>query len=185
MCALRSSRQEEQSYREPLAKVLQVHKRHGTVLTLLKVNKVPAPPIAPAALYLSKKPGQKVLELHKLLSQDRENLEFETYDVGSGPLPEKSHTYIFRVWWVPSTLKLVIDKNLRWVRQKYPDDKTHTHCPLTYETISAYQGHREGYRCGNIWITTNAYRRFVRDDVLRLRGIPGTSLKTGDPSRNL
>ncbi len=53
-----------------------------------------------------------------------------------------------------------------WHRQRF-DEGDHDHCLLTWETIRSGD---EAYRSDRgEWISSAAYERFVRDDVLRIR----------------
>ncbi|HEX6122138.1 MAG TPA: hypothetical protein VFY89_03205, partial [Ktedonobacterales bacterium] len=95
---------------------------------------------------------------------------FETYD-HAGPLPEPGRPYIFGAWWTSDALDAVLDRQAVWMRERYPDDGTHEHCLLTWETIAAYDPYqREGYRSEHGWITVAAYETYIEQDLLRLRG---------------
>jgi hypothetical protein len=56
---------------------------------------------------------------------------------------------------------------VRWHRRTYNKPGDHTHCLPTWKTIdrgtTAYQVDDAG------WITVDAYEKYIRDDILRLR----------------
>ncbi len=158
------------TYKEPVAEVVDIARQRDVTTTVLKVlGELPSAPLYPAALYHQSDPSREALQLHKLVGTARNVLTFQSYDVGP-TLPSPGQRFIFRCWWSRDALELVLNTDLTWTLQEYPDDGSHSHCPLTYETISAYTGHRDGYRSGDTWITVEAYDRFIRDDVLRIRG---------------
>jgi hypothetical protein len=143
------------------------------VLTILQMEYLPSPPLAPGGLWDpadENRAGNMVLELHKLVDQSDSTLVFETYE-HAGPLPEPGRRYIFGSWWTPMQLDAVLDRQAGWVRERSPDGDDHEHCLLTWETIAAdgpYQ--REGYHSDHGWITVAAYETYIEQDLLRLRG---------------
>ena len=158
-------------YKEPVAEILELLERDNVTACVVQLDRVLGSDsfLAPAALYSLQEPAQERLQLHKLVDRVEKTLRFESYNL-KPPLPSKGDKFIFRAWWRSDALALVKDTSLIWTRERYPDNGKHEHCPLTYKTISAYTGEREGYRCGKTWITVDAYERFIRDDILRLRG---------------
>lgn len=156
-------------YKEPTAEILDLQNLKDGLLVILRVDKILPLPLAPGGLYSLSDPKKKVLELHKLLNQGEEgNLIFKTYE-SPMELPPKGGKFIFRAWWTPNALDIVTNMSLTWTREKYPGNGDHDHCLLTYKTISAYTGEREGYCSGKAWISVEGYERFIRDDILRLR----------------
>jgi hypothetical protein len=157
----------------PPAQLVAVETRGGVtrvVLTVLKMEYLPGPPLAPGGLWDPDDESRAVLQLHKLVEQSNSTLVFETYD-HAGPLPEPGRHYIFGSWWTSDALDAVLDRQAVWVRERYPDDGAHEHCLLTWETIAAYGPYqREGYRSEHGWITMAAYETYIEKDLLRLRG---------------
>jgi hypothetical protein len=140
------------------------------VLTILDMDYLPGPPLAPGGLWDPDDENRAVLPLHKLVEQSDSTLVFETYD-HAGPLPEPGRQYIFGSWWTSDALDAVLDRQAVWVRERYPDNGTHEHCLLTWETIAAYGPYqREGYHSEHGWITVAAYETYIEKDLLRLRG---------------
>jgi hypothetical protein len=157
----------------PPAEVVAVETRAGVtrvVLTILDMAYLPGPPLAPGSLFDLDAPNREVLPLHRLLEQSNSTLVFETYE-HAGPLPELGRRYIYGSWWTPDALDAVLDQQAVWVRERYPDDGTHAHCLLTWETIAAYgEYQREGYHSEHGWVTVAAYATYLEQDLLRLRG---------------
>ena len=109
---------------------------------------------------------QPVVELHKLLRLDGDAAMFEGYDLASSA-PEPGGPYRVFSWWNPDQFRAATDPDVEWRKGTY-DKGDHTHCLLTWDAIdhgeTAYQA---GPDAG--WITIDAYEKYIRDDVLRLR----------------
>jgi hypothetical protein len=130
---------------------------------------IPGPPLAPGSLWDTTWQNREVLPLHKLVEQSDSTFVFETYDY-AGSLPELGRQYIFGSWWTFDALDAVLDRQAVWVRERYPDNGTHEHCLLTWETIAAYDPYQwEGYQSELGWITVGAYKTYIEKDLLRLR----------------
>jgi hypothetical protein len=131
-------------------------------------------PIAPANLLSSDADLQRpetfacLFELHQLIAREGTRLVFETY-VPAQALPVVGATYAFCSWWTHWAMDAVRDLSANWQQSTYPDDGSHEHCPLTWETISSYTGDREGYRSQHGWITIAGYRDYIERDRLRIR----------------
>lgn len=142
--------------------------RSGDVTTTelrLEDGQWPFDPIAPATLWTDE--DRVVVELHKLVSLDGDTATFETYDLQGAP-PEVGGPYRMYSWWNRAEYEAASDPTL-WRRATWDKPGDHTHCLLTFEEINDGD---EGYVVdpGGAWITTDAYEKYVRDDVLRLRG---------------
>jgi hypothetical protein len=126
------------------------------------------PPLAPAGLYDTRTQREEAAQLHKLVHSDAAVHTFYTFPPHRVSSELVGQRLVYRPWWTPRQLELVIDTALRWEREQYPADGDHSHCGLTWETITAPM---EAYRCGDTWITVDAYERFIRDDTLHYRKI--------------
>jgi hypothetical protein len=156
------------TYQEPAAKVIQLFCDNDVLTVVLEISSLLCEPLAPGGLYLTHKPEQEVLQLHKLKAADGNVLTFESYD-HVGDLPSVGAEYIFRVWWTPDQLEVVTDTSRKWKYEKYPDNEDHDHCLLTSEAIGADEEHKAGYRCGKDWITEQAYETYIVGYKLRVR----------------
>jgi len=156
-------------YRLPTAKLLASAISGGVVTTTMEISREDylCYPIAPGALW-EINTHVSVFLLHQLMARKGSRLVFETYQPEL-PLPRVGDTYEFCSWWIPDAMSAVRDISATWVRATYPDDGNHDHCLLTYETIAAYTGQKEGYRSSHGWITVQAYREFIEQDRLRVR----------------
>ena len=157
------------SHKEPVAEIAHIVKHDDVTTTVLKVDELPSSSLYPAGLYDQANPAIEVLQLHKLVNAKGDILTFESYCVESSPA-SVGERFVFRCWWTSDALDLVLNTDLVWSQEKYPDDQGHWYCPLTYETIGSDEGQAEGYRSGDTWVTVEAYEKFIRDDVLRIRG---------------
>ena len=160
----------------PPAQVVAMETRGGVtrvVMTILDMDYLPGPPLAPGILWDRDDANREVLPLHKLVEQSDSTLVCETYD-HAGPLPELGRQYIFGSWWTSDTLDAVLDRQAVWVRERYPDNGTHEHCRLTWETIAAYGTYQwEGYH-------TVSHRSIVVCRLANLRG----GYRRGEPFYN-
>jgi hypothetical protein len=156
------------TYEEPSAKVIQLSRDNDVVTVVLEISSLLSEPLAPGGLYVSDRPEQEAIQLHKLKAADGNVLTFENYD-HVGDLPSVGTEYIFRVWWTPDQLEAVTDTSRKWNYEKYPDNGDHDHCLLTWEAIGSDEEIKAGYRYGDDWITEQAYETFIVGDKLRLR----------------
>jgi hypothetical protein len=109
---------------------------------------------------------RRVVDLHCLMRMDGDEATFESYDL-TGELPQPGGPYRIFSWWDPNQFRAATDRTVRWHRRTYNKPGDHTHCLLTWEAIdhgtTAYQVDDAG------WITVDAYEKYIRDDMLRLR----------------
>ena len=164
------------NYQEPKAFIFKITRNINIITTTLILDKVLDPPLIPSALYSTKHLEEEVLPFHKLIRKKGNTLTFETYKKVL-KLPTKNKNYIFRAWWTPDAFELVANRKLSWHLERYPDDGTHVHCPLTYKEISSKSAYREVYRSGENWITKEAYKQFIENDLLRIRSSPNSERK--------
>ena len=129
-------------------------------------------PIAPADLR-EDNPFRRVFPFHQLVGRMGPRLEFETYNVDLA-LPTVGGVLSFCSWWTRQGIDAVRDLNARWELRDYPDNGDHDHCLLTFETLSAYQGERQGYVSQHGWVTVAAYHEFIASDATRIRRQPRT-----------
>jgi hypothetical protein len=125
--------------------------------------------LAPAGLYDVATERVEAFQLHRLLRWDGNLLVFRTYSTSLPALSLNGREFVFRSWWTSEAWHLVTNKNLSWVRKKYPANGSHAHCAITFEAIGEREQHPEGYVSGNAWITVEAYERFVCDDAYHCR----------------
>lgn len=163
------------AYQEPLATVLAIDKTDDVVRIELRIDRVPAPPIAPAGLYDPAEAGREIFPLHRLTEQLEDRLVFESYETAA-LLPPVGSSFILQSWWLPGALDAVLDMEAEWELEVYPDNGEHEHCLLTYERIAAYADCQKGYRSHHGWVTPAAYEQYIRRDVLRLRCQKGKRL---------
>jgi hypothetical protein len=142
--------------------------RSGDVTTTelrLDSGEWPFEPVAPADL--SNGEDQPVVELHKLVRLDGNTAVFESYDSPGVP-PQPGGPYRMFSWWDPNQFRAATDTGVRWQRRTYDEPGGHTHCLLTFDVIdhgaTAYQVDDQG------WITVDARKKYICDDLLRLRG---------------
>ena len=173
------------AYEEPVVEVLGAERSGDTTTIRVRFvsGKVPADPLAPASLV--SQPGHPPLEipLHQLVDRgDGEVLHFESYGVAA-PLPSLRERWLFRSWWMPQDLDLVMDTALAWQQETYRRTGDHEHCPLTWETIGPGDVGYHSSR-GN-WISVRAYEQYIRNDILRVRPTKGNPhlLRSRDPER--
>lgn len=157
-------------YKPPIAHIVQSIKIGETIKTILRLNKLPSEPIAPALIYAQTEPPEKLLELHSLVERKEDSFAFITYDAESSPL-HSGHSYDFYPQWNPGQLELAQDSNRQWRKETFakkdmitfkaktgtigrkleegekikggtvvPGGWDHVHCELCFETISAEKG---------------------------------------------
>jgi hypothetical protein len=106
------------TYQQPVADIISCHKQGEVLQTILRLNHIPASPIAPASLYEQHQNGAKVLNLHKVVQRTGNRITFQTYDDRVKPLKSGS-VYVFMSWWRLDQLKLVRDSSRRWKKEKF------------------------------------------------------------------
>jgi hypothetical protein len=129
------------------------------------------PAFAPAGLYDLETERVEAAQLHKFVSANpaEERAVFRTF-APHCPSPRLANgRYVYRPWWTPDQFALVLDLERIWSRERYPDDGSHEHCFLSWESIASYADNKEGYRSGGLWITVDAYEKYIRDDIFRCR----------------
>jgi len=156
------------AYTEPVAEVISVRQEGDVATVALKICRQLHAPIAPAGLYDQLNPAREIFQLHKLIEESKRKIIFETYN-SDKLLPAVGEKFIFRSWWILDALEAVQDTKVKWVRKPYPDNGGHDHCMLTWADISTDAENREGYHSKYGWITVEAYDKFIKQDVLRLR----------------
>jgi len=162
-------------YKSPTVQVTAVERANGVsrlTLQVLSGENVLSPPFAPASLNktdASTYPDDLIYELHKCVGQSDQQLIYETYGATSPP-PAEHLVCILRLWWAPDQLEAVADTKANWVYKVYPANGSHEHCLLSWETIAAYGDYlHDGYHSEHGWITVEAYRKYIKLDMLRLR----------------
>jgi hypothetical protein len=159
-------------YKLPTAKVLKaaILGDTATVEVEISLETYLTFPIAPADLRETDS-HRMVFPFHGLIAREGEKSTFETYRPVL-PVPPVGSTYTFCSWWIQQAMLAVIDTSCAWKFLAYPDNGSHDHCLITWDTISAYTGERHAYHSRHGWITVQAYREFIEQDVLRLRNNP-------------
>lgn len=66
-------------------------------------------------------------------------------------------------------MEAALNTTVEWEREKYPKDEHHATCLFTWETIAEHSENSEGYRSRYGWITIDAHKKFICDDIYRLR----------------
>jgi hypothetical protein len=131
-------------------------------------GKWPSEPVAPATMWTDEtEPSRKVIELHRLVRLDGEMAVFESYGAARAPSP--GGPYSLYSWFRPEQLRAIQDESLRCERRRYdgPPDES---CLLTWADINPGD---DAYVSDAGWITVDAYERFIRDDLLRVRAARG------------
>ena len=157
-------------YQERVAIVTELNGDSDVTVVTFDIDRLPTEPLYPALLLKIEGGSSEVaLELHKYISSQDLTFTYETYD-WTGPFPKIGDSLTYRGLWIPGVLELVADTSLEWQRERYPDDGNHHHCPMTYETLAAYDPYqKEGYRCGDEWISVEAFETYIKNDRLRVR----------------
>jgi hypothetical protein len=142
--------------------------RSGYVTTTelrLDSGEWPFEPVAPATLWAAR--DEPVTHLHKLLRLDGADATFESYGP-QGEVPQPGGPYRMYSWFTPDQYEALTDTNVEWHRGVYEKPGDHTHCILTWEAIDDGD---DGYRVepGGGWISVDAYEKYIRDDILRVR----------------
>lgn len=124
-------------------------------------------PVAPAWL-CHEQASEMVFPLDQLINQDQQLLKFETYDPPPA-LPIVGDTYQFVSMWTHWAMDAVQDTTAIWTRQNYPYPGDHDHCLLTWQTISDYSEHKEGFASVHGWVTIEAYTKYIQNDRCKIR----------------
>ncbi len=156
------------SYLEPKGVIVDASRANDISWVCVRFDRMDSGPVAPAGLYVDPKIGQERFQLHKLARKDGMLFYFETYN-STHPLPIPDEVYFYRGWWLQEAMEGALDSTAIWEKEVYPVNEGHEHCLFTWETISAYSENSEGYRSKHGWITVDAYNKFIRDDIYRLR----------------
>ena len=154
----------------PTAVVLSAYSSDDTATTIINISHQDylGYPIAPASLK-ERVNSDFNFPLYQLVKREGPRLTFETYNIDI-PQPIVGVTYEFYSWWIPDAIDAVLDTSVKWKQITYPDNGDHDHCLLTGETISAYDGYKEGYYSDLYgWITIEAHSKFIAHDILRIR----------------
>jgi hypothetical protein len=160
------------TYTQPIGEIVELIMDGQRITTVVRSSRPLAAPVAPAGLYELSEPSQLVLELHKLIRSEEDLFTFETYQSTFSDAVTGS-SYIIQSWWTDEAFDIVKDTTRQWRRARYPGtERDCVRCLLTYKHFGA-QGERdvrtEGYVSGDVWITIEAYERFIAQDVLRIR----------------
>lgn len=123
---------------------------------------------APAALYDLETERVKAFPLHKLVGVDADVWTFRTYEQGMPVEQIIGQSYVFRPWWSQSAWELSRDSSRVWTKKALPDDGSHEHCEFTYVHIPNDDS-TMSYESDGIWITSEAYERFIIGDEYHCR----------------
>lgn len=127
-------------------------------------------PVAPGALYTDPRSGQERFAVHRAVGRNGNLVTFETFGPAAAAPPDPGESYFHRCWWVWGAMDAALDTSAVWVHREYPDDGDHAHCLFTWVTIASYAAEKSGYFSDEHgWITEQAFRDYIRDDVYRLR----------------
>lgn len=152
------------SYEQTAAEVLEVSVAGSVTTMRLRLSVVRVEPLAPAGLWRGADAAEEAWQLHRLVERAPDgSLVFETYDGGTPP--EQGERFVFQSWWTPRQFEAARDQTPRWERAVYSDGD-HEHCLLTWHTIMPGD---HAYHSSVGWLSVDAYQRFIRGDVLRLR----------------
>lgn len=66
-------------------------------------------------------------------------------------------------------MEAALDISEQWVRGKFPEKEAHEHCLFTWGKIGAGASNDEGYDSKYGWITVDAYKMYICDDIYWLR----------------
>jgi hypothetical protein len=157
------------AYVEPKGEIVAASQEGDVSRVCVRFDRMDLGPVAPAGLYVDPTTGDERFQLHKLARNDGEMFYFETYN-STHPLPMPGKVYSYRGWWLPEAMKAALDTTAEWRREQYPEDEHHATCLFTWETIVANSNNCEGYRSKYGWITVDAYKKFICEDIYRLRG---------------
>ncbi len=104
-------------YEEPKAEIILFAKEASFSHTVLRLDKLPSEPLAPASLH-SSSDSPPDLVLHKVLNVTGTEVTFETYGA-TDKLLTPGRIYIFRSWWSPDQLELARDTTRVWRKSKF------------------------------------------------------------------
>ena len=103
---------------KPKAVLISFFREGNVTRTVVRMDKLPSEPIAPASLCAGPDGSDIILELHRLLEAAERELTFETYGFGGTAL-EPGTTYLFRSWWTLDQLVLVKDGTRIWQKENF------------------------------------------------------------------
>lgn len=125
--------------------------------------------IAPSSLVPLSQPSlPSVLVFHRCTRVLPTEFEFESYGTGAVGVQVGSE-YEFRQWWDNDEIDLVADLSRAWSLEDFPDPTDHIHCPLTWESIPSIEHGLKAWRSGTDWISVEAHRTYIVNDLLRMR----------------
>jgi hypothetical protein len=136
----------------------------------------PPAPVAPATVWKGDAEGVPLIEVHRLVDLDGLSARFESFAIETA-LPAPGGPHSFFSWWTPEQLEAACDRSLEWRAVQYYESD-HGRCYLTWKE---FQPGDPVFMSDAGWITIDAYERYIRDDVLRLRTPPPAT----EPGRRL
>lgn len=120
---------------DPVATVLEISRDGDDLCVSLELDRPYSPPLFPASLLRAE--GDEALHLDRVEEVEPLRYEGRAFDAGHSSVAAGDR-FIFRGWWTPDALDLVLDTGRSWVLARCPDDSDHEHCQLTWVTISAH-----------------------------------------------
>jgi len=124
---------------------------------------------APSALYDIETQRIEAAQLHRYIGSIDDRHTFQTLHgvvIADSCVAQR---FVFRPWHDQSDLDIVVDPSRTWTLRQYPDNGDHSHCLLTWETIAANSDHKQGYESDGIWLTEDAYKKYVIDDYYKIK----------------
>ncbi len=105
-----------------IAEVVAASAAEDTLQVTLRIHPVPFDPVAPASLYAGENYDVRVLDLHRVIRREGDEITFESFDLAA-VLPAAGDTYLFSAWWVPWQLEVARVPVTKWHRQAFqPED---------------------------------------------------------------
>lgn len=109
-------------HQAPIAEVIESIEIDGNVRTVLRLDKVPSSPIAPAYIQSQTEPHELMFQLHLLFKREDNLLEFITYKVENNPLVVGGK-YEFVCMWGPDQLEIAQSAAEKWRKKIFvPED---------------------------------------------------------------
>ncbi len=157
------------TYRPQQVTVIGVERGSSGLLITVTSNDLRGEELAPAFLFeLTPEPQRDALVILEWLQSRGESYCFEAAQERT-PL-QVGRTYGYQGIWDGNGYDAVADLDAHWEHAEYPDNGDHDHCAISFETISSYTGERFGYRNPDHgWITEEAYREQIVDDIYGIR----------------